>query len=136
MQTNQWASPGLAACAANFNALTPVTFLERAAKVFPDHTAVVYGEHRETWREHAATCRRFASALTRAGIAPGDVVAMLMSNTPPMLAAHFAVPMAGAVLNTINTRLDAATVAWIVQHCEARMLLVDAEFLPIARAAP
>jgi len=135
MQSNKWANPGLEACAANFNALTPVTFLERAAKVFPDHTAIVYGDHLETWREHAATCRRFASALTGAGITRGDVVAMLMTNTPPMLAAHFAVPMAGAVINTINTRLDAGTVAWILQHCEARILIVDAEFLEVARAA-
>lgn len=135
MQTNQWKDPGLRARAANFNALTPVTFLDRAARVFPDRVAVVYGDQRETWSEHAATCRRFASALSRGGIAPGDVVALMMANTPPTLAAHFAVPMAGAVLNTINTRLDADSVAYILAHCEARLLIVDAEFLDVARAA-
>lgn len=135
MQINQWDDPGLRPRKANFDALTPVAFLERAAKVFPDRTAIVYGDHRETWKEHAATCRQFASALTRAGIKQGDVVALLMTNTPPMLAAHFAVPMAGAVINTINTRLDAESIAYILQHCEARLLIVDAEFLVLAQAA-
>ncbi len=135
MQTSRWNDPGLRPRAANFDALTPVTFLQRAEKVFPDRTAVVYGSHRETWREHAATCRRFASALARAGIEYGDVVALLMTNTPPMLAAHFAVPMAGAVLNTINTRLDAENVSYILGHSEARLIIVDAEFLELARTA-
>src|SRR4051812_32983602 len=93
--------------AANFAPLTPLSFLERAEEAFPGRTALVYGDYRETWSEHAATCGRLASALIQAGIGRGDVVALLMANTPPMLAAHFAVPMVGAVLNTINTRLDA-----------------------------
>ncbi|RJG01599.1 AMP-binding protein [Noviherbaspirillum sedimenti] len=135
MQTNQWNDPGLRPRAANFDALTPVTFLDRAAKVFPDRIAIVYGNHRESWSEHATTCRRFASALMRAGIKRGDVVALLMTNTPPMLAAHFAVPMAGAVLNTVNTRLDAETISYILEHCEARLLIVDAEFLELAQTA-
>jgi fatty-acyl-CoA synthase len=135
MNMNRWTDPGLRPREANFDALTPVTFLERAEKVFPDRTAIVYGSHRETWKEHASTCRRFASALTRSGIQRGDVVAVLMTNTPPMLAAHFAVPMAGAIINTINTRLDADTVAYILEHSEARMLIVDAEFLELAQAA-
>ncbi|MDJ1163932.1 AMP-binding protein [Burkholderia gladioli pv. gladioli] len=135
VQTSRWNDPGLRPRAANFDALTPVTFLQRAEKVFADRTAVVYGTHRETWREHAATCRRFASALARAGIGRGDVVALLMTNTPPMLAAHFAVPMAGAVLNTINTRLDAENVSYILEHSEARLLIVDVEFLELARSA-
>jgi fatty-acyl-CoA synthase len=135
MSMNRWTDPGLRRREANFEALTPVTFLERAEKVFPKRTAVVYGSQRETWKEHATTCRRFASALTRAGVQAGDVVALLMPNTPPMLAAHFAVPMAGAVINTINTRLDADTVAYILEHSEARMLIVDAEFVGLAQAA-
>jgi fatty-acyl-CoA synthase len=135
MGANLWNDPGLRSRAANFDALTPVAFLDRAAKVFPDRLAIVYGDHRETWSEQAATCRRFASALSRAGIARGEVVALLMTNTPPMLAAHFAVPMAGAVLNTLNTRLDADSVAYILEHCEARLLIVDAEFLEVVWSA-
>jgi len=135
MPSSQWNDPGLRARKANFDALTPIAFLERAAKVFPDRTAIVYGTHRESWREHAQTCRQLASALIRAGIEQGDVVSLLMTNTPPMLAAHFAVPMAGAVINTINTRLDAESIAYILEHCEARLLVVDAEFLALAQAA-
>lgn len=135
MQMNRWDDQSLRPRAANFDALTPVTFLERAARVFPDRVAVVYGKYQETWREHASTCRRFASALVQAGIERGDVVALLMTNTPPMLAAHFAVPMAGAVLNTINTRLDAEAVSYILEHSEAALLIVDAEFLGLAQAA-
>ena len=135
MQDIRWNDPSLRPRPANFAALTPISFLDRAERVFPDRTAVVYGSHRETWSEHAALCRRFASALGHAGVANGDVVALLMTNTPPMLAAHFAVPMAGAVLNTINTRLEAASVAYILDHCEARLLIVDAEFLGVAQQA-
>ena len=130
-----WDDPGLRRRPANYTPLSPISFLERAARVFPDRVAVVYDGHRETWGEHAATCRRFASAIRRAGIGRGEVVALFMANTPPMLAAHFAVPMAGAVLNTINTRLDPATVAYILEHCEARLLIVDAEWLGVAREA-
>jgi len=135
MLTTPWDDPSLARQAANFEPLTPLSFLERAEKVFPNRTAVVYGDHRETWGEHASACRRLASALVGTGIKSGDVVALLMANTPPMLAAHFAVPMAGAVINTINIRLDAGTVAYIVQHCGARLLIVDAEFLKVAQEA-
>ena len=115
---------------ANHVPLTPLSFLRRAADVFPNEIAVSYADRRETWAEHAATCRRLASALLRAGLRRGDVVGLLMPNTPPMLAAHFAVPMAGGVLNTINTRLDAHTVAYILEHSGARFLVVDAEFRP------
>lgn len=130
-----WDDPGLRRRPANYAPLSPTSFLERAARVFPNHVALVYGNHRETWREHAKGCRQFASALRRSGIARGDVVALLMANTPPMLTAHFAVPMAGAVLNTINTRLDSDTVAYILEHCAARLLIVDAEWLTVAREA-
>ena len=120
---------------ANHVPLTPLSFLRRAADVFPNEIAVSYADRRETWAEHAATCRRLASALLRAGLRRGDVVGLLMPNTPPMLAAHFAVPMAGGVLNTINTRLDADTVAYILEHSGARFLVADAEFLVLARKA-
>jgi fatty-acyl-CoA synthase len=135
MSHRTWDAAGLRRRPVNFVPLSPISFLDRAEHVFPDRTALVYGGHTETWREHALLCRRFASALRRAGIDRGDVVALLMANTPPMLAAHFAVPMAGAVLNTINTRLDVTTVAYILDHCEARMLIVDAEWLEAAREA-
>lgn len=130
-----WDAAGLRRRPANFAPLSPISFLDRAEHVFPDRTALVYGDHSETWREHATFCRKFAAALRGAGVGRGDVVALLMANTPPMLAAHFAVPMAGAVINTINTRLDVATVAYILDHCEATILIVDAEFLDTAREA-
>ena len=135
MSRQIWDDPGLRRRPANFTALTPISFLERAAHVFPDQVAVVYEGRRETWREHMRFCRQFASALRRAGIRRGDVVALFMANTPPMLAAHFAVPMAGAALNTINTRLDAGTVAYILEHSEARLLVVDAEWLAVVQDA-
>jgi len=96
---------------ANFAPMTPLDFLARSAEVYPNRLAVVHGELRRTWREHEARCRQLASALSRRGIGRGDTVAVMLPNTPPMLEAHFGVPMAGAVLNAINTRLDAATIA-------------------------
>jgi 3-(methylthio)propionyl---CoA ligase len=126
---------GLRQRPANHVPLTPLSFLRRAADVFPNEIAVSSADGRETWAEHASTCRRLASALSHAGLRRGDVVGLLMPNTPPMLAAHFAVPMAGGVLNTINTRLDADTVAYILEHSEARFLIADAEFLLLARKA-
>jgi len=135
MSLDIWNDPGLRQRPANHAPLSPVSFLTRAERVFPDRPAIVYGNLRETWGEHGRTCRQFTSALRRAGIGRGDVVALLMANTPPTLAAHFAVPMAGAVLNTINIRLDADTVAYILQHCEARLLIADAEWLPVVREA-
>jgi fatty-acyl-CoA synthase len=130
-----WSDPGLRRRPANHAPLTPLTFLRRAADVFAGEVALSYGGRRETWAEHAAACRRLASALRLAGLPRGGVVGLLMANTPPMLAAHFAVPMAGGVLNTINTRLDRGTVAYILEHSGARLLIVDAEFLALARGA-
>ena len=126
---------GLERNAANHRPLTPLTFLLRAADVFPDRVAVIHGDRRFTWREHALRCRRLAAALVAAEIAPGDTVAMLAPNTPAMLEAHFGVPMAGAVLNNLNIRLDAAGIAFLLEHGEARVLLVDRQFAPVARAA-
>ncbi|MDJ0827574.1 MAG: AMP-binding protein [Rhodobacter sp.] len=126
---------GLEKRRANYVPLTPLSHLRRAAKVFPDHLAVVYGSHRKTYTEYNDRCTRLASALTAMGIRPGDVVATLLPNIPAHAEAHFGVPASGAVLNTINIRLDVDTVAYIVGHGEAKAVLVDTQFLPLAEAA-
>src|SRR5690348_5740914 len=113
---------------ANFQPLTPLSFLDRAAAVFPEQTAIVHGARSWTYREFFARARRLASALTRRGIKRGDTVAAVLANTPAMLEAHYGVPMSGAVLNTINTRLDAAIIAFTLDHGEAKVLIVDREF--------
>jgi len=120
---------------ANFVPLTPLTFLERSASIFPDHCAIVHGDIRRSWSETHARCRRLASALQRRGIGLGDTVSMVAPNLPEVFEAHFGVPMAGAVLNTINTRLDADIIAFILEHGEAKALIVDREFSePVGRA--
>jgi fatty-acyl-CoA synthase len=113
---------------ANYQPLTPLGFLERAAAVFPNHTAIIHGPLRRSYREFYTRARRLASALSKRGIKRGDTVSALLANTPAMLECHYGVPMAGAVLNTINTRLDAAVVAFILDHAEARAVIVDKEF--------
>ncbi len=119
---------GLERNAANFAALSPIGFSERAAAVHPDRLAVIHGARRQTWLQTCHRSRRLASALVGAGIGTGDTVAAMLSNTPEMLEAHFGVPMAGAVLNALNTRLDAEAIAFMLEHGEARALLVDREF--------
>ncbi|MEM9967403.1 MAG: AMP-binding protein [Pseudomonadota bacterium] len=126
---------GLEKCAANYVPLTPLSHLRRAATVFADRTAVIYGGHRVTYSEYQARCSKLASALSQLGVLPGDVVATLLPNTPAQAEAHFGVPACGAVLNTINTRLDVSTVAYIFDHGGAKVVLVDSEFLPLAEAA-
>ena len=126
---------GLEPGPANFAPLTPLNFLTRAAEVFPGHTSVIHGAQRYTWAETHARCRRLASALSRRGIGAGDTVAVMAPNTPPMLEAHFGVPMAGAVLNALNVRLDAATIGFILSHGEAKALITDTEFAGTIRAA-
>ncbi|QCG97768.1 acyl-CoA synthetase [Azospirillum sp. TSA2s] len=121
--------------AANFVALTPLTFLERAAAVWPDRLAVVHGPVRRTWAETFGRVRRLAAALANVGIGTGDTVAMLAANTPELFEAHFGVPLAGAVLNAINTRLDAEAIAFILKHGEAKILIVDREFSGVAKKA-
>ena len=116
---------------ANYTPLTPLTFIERAAAVYPDHPSVIDGERRFTWAETCARCHRLASALAGRGIGTGDCVAVFAPNVRAIYEASFAVPMLGAVLNTINIRLDAATVAFILEHGEAKVLLTDREFSPI-----
>ena len=114
--------------AANFSALSPLTFLPRAAEIFPERVAVIHGEKRYTYAQFYERARRLATALRRKGVGRGDVVSVMLPNIPPMLEAHYGVPMAGAVLNTINTRLDADTVAYIVGHAEAKVLITDRMF--------
>jgi fatty-acyl-CoA synthase len=128
-------APDLARNPANFAALTPLGFLQRAAAVYPDKLAVVHGAQRFTYRQFDERCRRFADALRRRGIAPGDTVAVLAPNVPALLEAHYAVPMAGAVLNALNYRLDARTIAFILDHGAARLLVADREFGPLVRDA-
>jgi len=119
---------GLDRGAANYAPLTPLSFLARTAAVYPNRVALVHGAWRATWRETYARCRRLASALRRRGIGRLDTVAVIAPNVPAIYEAHFAVPMAGAVLNTINTRLDPATIAFMLRHGEAKVLITDREF--------
>jgi fatty-acyl-CoA synthase len=120
---------------ANYAPLTPLTFIERAAYVFPNRLAVVHGDQSWTWKQTYARCRRLASALARRGIGKNDTVAVMAPNTPPMYEAAFGVPMCGAVLNTLNTRLDAEAIAFQLRHGGAKALLTDREFSPVVAAA-
>ncbi|MCC7016685.1 MAG: acyl-CoA synthetase [Rhodospirillales bacterium] len=121
--------------AANVAALSPLSFLERAASVYPDRVAVIHGRKRFTWKETYARCRRLASALSVRGVGHGDTVAVMAANTPEIYEASFAVPMLGAVLNTLNVRLDGAAIAFCLDHGEARVLLTDSEFAPAIKDA-
>jgi fatty-acyl-CoA synthase len=120
---------------ANYQPLTPLTFLERAASVFPEHTAIIHGTIRRSYAEFYRRSRQLASALSDKGIGRGDTVSVMLANTPAMLESHYGVPMCGAVLHSINTRLDPATIAYQLDHSEAKVLIVDREFLTIIRAA-
>jgi fatty-acyl-CoA synthase len=126
---------GLERCAANHMALTPLSHLVRAADVFPDRLAVVYGQTRRSYAQYHARVSRLASGLTGLGVAPGDVVATLLPNIPAQAEAHFGVPACGAVINTINTRLEADTVGYIFDHGVAKVVLCDTALLPLAEAA-
>ncbi|MBM3733695.1 MAG: acyl-CoA synthetase [Acidimicrobiia bacterium] len=121
--------------AANFAPLSPLTFLERAAAVYPAHIAVIHGRKRFTWKETYARCRRLASALAKRGIGRNDTVAVMASNTPEIYEASFAVPMLGAVLNTLNVRLDGPALAFCLEHGEAKALITDTEFSPAIKDA-
>ncbi len=115
---------------ANFVALSPIGFLLRSAGVYPHRISVIHGEHRFTWRQSLERCRRLASALAARGVRRGDTVALMAPNVPEAFEAHFGVPMAGAVLNALNIRLDAETIAFILKHGEAKVLITDTEFSP------
>ncbi len=120
---------------ANHQPLTPLTYLERAAKVFPAHVAIVHGDARVTYAEFWRRSLKLASALSKHGIGKGDTVSVMLSNTPPMLEAHFGVPMVRAVLHSLNTRLDAAILAFQLDHAESKVLIVDREFSGVVREA-
>jgi fatty-acyl-CoA synthase len=132
--TNPYAI-GLAKNAANFQPLTPLTFLQRAAEVFPRRAAIVHGGMRRDYGEFYARSRRLASALAARGIGRNDTVSAMLANTPAMLECHYGVPMLGAVLNTLNTRLDAKILAFTLDHAEAKVVIVDREFAPVMREA-
>jgi fatty-acyl-CoA synthase len=114
-------------CPANYQPLTPLSFLQRSAQVYPDRIAIIHGKSRVTYRDFYARARKLASALSQAGIRKGDTVSVLLANTPAMLECHYGVPMIGAVLNTLNTRLDAATIGFSLDHGEAKVFIVDKE---------
>lgn len=120
---------------ANFAALSPLSFIERAAEVYPDRLAVVHGDLRRSWSELFTRCRQLASALERHGVKKGDTVAVMLPNTPPMVEAHFGIPATGAVLNALNTRLDAETLAFMLDHGEASVVIVDPEFSGVMKKA-
>ena len=126
---------GLQPTPANHVALSPITYIERAALVYPDKVAIVHGTLRQTWLETFTRCRQLASALNKSGIQPGDTVAVMLPNTPPMVEAHFGVPMSGAVLNSLNTRLDASNIAFMLKHGEAKVVIVDSEFASVMKQA-
>ncbi|MEL6957771.1 MAG: AMP-binding protein [Pseudomonadota bacterium] len=126
---------GLGKTPANYVPLTPLSHLRRAAKVYPDREAIVYGTERRSYTDYHARVSRLASALQGAGVQPGDVVATILPNVPAQAEAHFGVPACGAVLNTINIRLDVDTIAYILDHGEAKVLIVDSQFLPVAMQA-
>ncbi|MES2090394.1 MAG: acyl-CoA synthetase [Pseudomonadota bacterium] len=121
--------------AANFTALTPLSFIERTAQVYPDRLAIVHGDLRQTWSQTYARCRQLASALKQRGLGIGDTVAVMLPNTPPMVEVHFGVPMSGAVLNTLNTRLDPEALAFMLDHGEAKAVIVDCEFSAVMERA-
>ena len=120
---------------ANYTPLSPLSFIRRAASVYPDRAAVVHGNIRRNWAETYARTRQLASALSQRGIGIGDCVAVMAPNIPQMLEAHFGIPMTGGVINALNTRLDASTIAFILDHGEAKILLTDTEFAPTIKEA-
>jgi fatty-acyl-CoA synthase len=126
---------GLERNSANFTPITPLLFLERSAEIYPNKTAIVHGKLRQTWSQTYDRCRRLASALQKHGIGLGDTVAVMLPNTPPMVEAHFGIPMAGAVLNALNTRLDSESIAFMLNHGEAKVVIIDPEFSGVMKKA-
>ena len=120
---------------ANYTPLTPLSFLARTVEVYPGKTAVIHGDRCFTYAELGGRCRRLASALAKRGIGEGDTVAIMAPNIPAMLEAHFGVPMSGAVINCLNTRLDAATIAFCLKHGEAKILITDSDYADVVEAA-
>ncbi len=126
---------GLEQNVANYAALTPLSFIERAAFVYPEHTATVHGQVRRNWAETYTRCRQMASALQKHGIEKGDTVSVIAPNLPEVFESHFAVPMSGAVLNAVNIRLDSEAIAFILQHAEAKVVIVEREFSEVVSKA-
>src|SRR5215472_10521479 len=126
---------GLDKNAANYVPLTPIGFLLRSAAVYPNRLAVAYGERRYSWRQALERGRRLAGALVASGVRRGDTVALMAPNIPELFEAHFGVPMAGAVLSALNIRLDPETIAFILRHGEAKVLITDTEFAPAVKEA-
>ena len=126
---------GLEKNTVNFSALTPISFLERTANIFPTYTSVISEKNKFTWKSTFARCRLFASSLKKMNIKKGDTVSIIAPNTSSMYEAHFAIPMAGAVINTINIRLDPKTISYILNHSDSKIIFVDTEFLPLIKEA-
>ena len=126
---------GLEQNGANHTPMTPLGFIARSAEVYPERLAIIHGELRQTWAQTYARCRQLASALQQHGIGKNDTVAVMLPNTPPMVEAHFGVPMAGAVLNTLNTRLDPQTIAFMLDHGEAKALTLDHQYASVVANA-
>ena len=120
---------------ANFVPLSPITFIERAKDVYPEYESVIYGERKYTWKETYDRCVQFASSLEKKGIGLGDTVSILAANTPELFEAHYSIPMTGAVINAINIRLDPQTIAYILDHSDAKFLITDTQFSPVIKKA-
>ena len=120
---------------ANYIPLTPLSFITRAKDIYPNYESVVYGDRSYTWLETYNRCSKFASALTKKGIGLGSTVSIIAANTPELLEAHYSIPMTGGVVNTINTRLDAQTIAYILEHSDAKLLITDTQFSPTIKKA-
>ena len=126
---------GLEKNKANFASLTPISFLERASNIFPNYTSIISENNKFTWKTTFTRCRLFASALQKKNIKKGDTVSIMAPNTSAMYEAHFAIPMAGAVINTINIRLDPKTISHILNHSDSKLIFSDTEFLPVIKQA-
>ena len=120
---------------ANYIPLTPLTFIERTKDIYPDYESIVYGDRNYTWLQTYKRCTKFASALEKHGIGLGDVVSIIAANTPEIFEAHYSIPMTGGVINTINTRLEAETIAYILEHSDAKLLITDSQFSPTVKKA-
>lgn len=126
---------GMKKTSANYQSLSPLSFIRRTREIYPDYTSVIYGSREYTWRQSYERCVRLASALSARGMGIGDTVSIMAANTPELFEAHFGIPMSGAVLNTINTRLDADTIAYILDHGDAKVFITDTQFSPVVKEA-
>ena len=126
---------GLEKNKANYAPLTPISFLERTSNIFPNYTSIISENNKFTWKNTFTRCKLFASALQKKNIKKGDTVSIISPNTSAMYEAHFGIPMAGAVINTINTRLDSKTISQILNHSDSKLIFSDTEFLPVIKQA-